>query len=120
MGLDPRTPGSHTEPEAGTQPLSHPGVPSSSFLIVSKKTNLYTKVEVVSIFSLLSVVCGKGKTIKHKRRAFLKKSLKSVALTEQPEQACLYPLSGILKETGLFIAPSYIKRSGVINNEAGK
>ena len=26
-GLDPRTPGSHPEPKAGTQPLSHPGVP---------------------------------------------------------------------------------------------
>ena len=26
-GLNPRTPGSHPEPKAGTQPLSHPGVP---------------------------------------------------------------------------------------------
>ena len=26
-GLDPRTPGSHTEPKADTQPLRHPGVP---------------------------------------------------------------------------------------------
>ena len=26
-GLDPRTPGSHPESKADTQPLSHPGVP---------------------------------------------------------------------------------------------
>ena len=26
-GLDPRTPGSHPEPKADAQPLSHPGVP---------------------------------------------------------------------------------------------
>ena len=25
VGLDPRTPGSHPGPKAGTQPLSHPG-----------------------------------------------------------------------------------------------
>ena len=27
VGLDPRTPGSHPEPKAGTKPLSHPGNP---------------------------------------------------------------------------------------------
>ena len=27
MGLDPRTPGSHPEPKADAQPLSHPGIP---------------------------------------------------------------------------------------------
>ena len=27
MGLDPETPGSHPEPKADVQPLSHPGVP---------------------------------------------------------------------------------------------
>ena len=27
VGLDPRTPGSHPGLKAGTQPLSHPGVP---------------------------------------------------------------------------------------------
>ena len=27
VGLDPRTSGSHPEPKADTQPLSHPGVP---------------------------------------------------------------------------------------------
>ena len=27
VGLDPRTPGSHPEPKAGAQALSHPGVP---------------------------------------------------------------------------------------------
>ena len=26
-GLDPRTPGSHPEPKAAVQPLSHPGAP---------------------------------------------------------------------------------------------
>ena len=29
--LDPRTPGSHAEPKADAQPLSHPGVPKASF-----------------------------------------------------------------------------------------
>ena len=28
VGLNPRTPGSHPGPKAGTQPLSHPGIPS--------------------------------------------------------------------------------------------
>ena len=27
MGLDPRTPGSRSEPKADAQPLTHPGVP---------------------------------------------------------------------------------------------
>ena len=27
MGFDPGNPGSHPEPKADTQPLSHPGVP---------------------------------------------------------------------------------------------
>ena len=31
-GLDPRTPGSRTEPKAGTPPLSHPGVPDAGIL----------------------------------------------------------------------------------------
>ena len=31
-GLDPRTPGSHPEPKADAQPLSHPGVPNILFL----------------------------------------------------------------------------------------
>ena len=31
VGLDPRTPGSHPEPKADTQPLSHPGVPGFYF-----------------------------------------------------------------------------------------
>ena len=29
VGLDPRTLGSHPEPEADTQSLSHPGVPTN-------------------------------------------------------------------------------------------
>ena len=32
VGLDPRTPGSHPEPKADAQPLSHPGVPKIKFL----------------------------------------------------------------------------------------
>ena len=28
VGLDPRTPGSHPGPKAGTKPLSHPGIPT--------------------------------------------------------------------------------------------
>ena len=32
VGLDPGTPGSHPGPKAGTQPLSHPGIPICSFL----------------------------------------------------------------------------------------
>ena len=28
VGLDPRTPGSHLEPKADGQPLSHPGAPA--------------------------------------------------------------------------------------------
>lgn len=31
-GLDPRTPGSHPEPKADVQPLSHPGAPPFHFL----------------------------------------------------------------------------------------
>ena len=32
MGLDPRTLGSHPEPKADSQPLSHPGAPVSEVL----------------------------------------------------------------------------------------
>ena len=32
MGLDPRIPGSHSEPKADVQPLSHPGVPIQSLI----------------------------------------------------------------------------------------
>ena len=31
-GLDPGTPGSHPEPKADAQPLSHPGVPEHTVL----------------------------------------------------------------------------------------
>ena len=31
-GLDSGTPGSHPEPKAGAQPLSHPGIPLRTFL----------------------------------------------------------------------------------------
>ena len=32
VGLDPRTPGSHPEPKAEAQPLSHPGVSNKNNL----------------------------------------------------------------------------------------
>ena len=32
MGLDPRTPGSHPGPKAGTKPLSYLGIPGPLFL----------------------------------------------------------------------------------------
>ena len=35
VGLDPRTPGSHPRPKAGTKPLSHPGIPSLSSISLS-------------------------------------------------------------------------------------
>ena len=47
VGLDPRTPGSHLEPKADAQPLSHPGVPS--LLILSNFSPLH------DIFFLLRV-----------------------------------------------------------------
>ena len=36
-GLDPRTPGSHPEPNADVKPLSHPGVPSLLIKIFMQK-----------------------------------------------------------------------------------
>ena len=33
MGLDPRTQGSHPEPKAGTQLLSHPAIPLKAFYL---------------------------------------------------------------------------------------
>ena len=33
VGLDPRTPGSHPEPKADGQPLSHPGAPRLASLL---------------------------------------------------------------------------------------
>ena len=34
MGLDPRSPGSYLGPKAGTQPLSHPGIPFLFFKVL--------------------------------------------------------------------------------------
>ena len=34
LGLDPRTPGSHSESKADAQPLSHPGVPEIQLLLM--------------------------------------------------------------------------------------
>ena len=45
MGLDPRTLGSHPEPKAGTQPLSHPGVPN----FVNFKVGNYFQIIKVSL-----------------------------------------------------------------------
>ena len=36
MGLDPRTPGSHTRLQAGAQPLSHRGCPTAALFIMAK------------------------------------------------------------------------------------
>ena len=49
-GLDPRTLGSHPEPKADAQPLSHPGVPIHRFrclfgLLILKRDNLELRVE---------------------------------------------------------------------------
>ena len=44
MGLNPGTPGSHPEPQADAQPLSHPGVPLATFLKspnYEKKSQIY-------------------------------------------------------------------------------
>ena len=38
VGLDPETPGLCPKPKADTQPLSHPGIPSSFFLYLSLHT----------------------------------------------------------------------------------
>ena len=35
VGLDPGTLGSHPEPKADAQPLSHPGAPSSEILMLT-------------------------------------------------------------------------------------
>ena len=43
VGLDPETAGSHPEPKAGAQPLSHPGVPQIiSTLIPWKETVIWS------------------------------------------------------------------------------
>ena len=41
MGLDPGTPGSHPEPKADTQPLSHPRIPVLS--LIDKTDNIQIK-----------------------------------------------------------------------------
>ena len=41
MGLDPGTPGSHPEPKADAQSLSHPGVPIVYFTIDFTVFELY-------------------------------------------------------------------------------
>ena len=49
MELDPGTAGSHPEPKADSQPLSHPGVPTSMSLLIyqawhfiQEKINIYS------------------------------------------------------------------------------
>ena len=49
--LDPRTLGSHAEPKADTQPLSHPGAPFLSFLIETlNRTSIIAKGALSNIF----------------------------------------------------------------------
>ena len=46
MGLDPETPGSHPEPKADAQLLSHRGIPGNNFLNRIQKTPLIRKILV--------------------------------------------------------------------------
>ena len=50
MGLDPGTPGSRPGLKADAQPLSHPGVPLSSF-----NAGLQTNIFIVSILILVNL-----------------------------------------------------------------
>ena len=51
MGLDPRTPGSHPGPKAGSKPLSHPGIPlHAKHLMRIISFNLLTTSEVDTVF----------------------------------------------------------------------
>ena len=49
IGLDPRSPGSHPGPKAGTKPLSHPGVPR--LRILNRAT------PSISIKSFITALC---------------------------------------------------------------
>ena len=50
--LDPRTPGSHPEPKADAQPLSHPGVPICSILLWQpKQVNVIFTDDLISLCS---------------------------------------------------------------------
>ena len=44
MGLDPGTPGSHPEPKADAQGLSHPGVPISTKILKKILANHFLAV----------------------------------------------------------------------------
>ena len=63
LGLDPGTPGSHPEPKADAQPLSHPGVPIRLFLkctifisnIYKVPSSLDIIQEVISLYWSLTV-----------------------------------------------------------------
>ena len=41
VGLDPWTPGSRPEPKAAAKPLSHPGVPNNTILIIFFASQIY-------------------------------------------------------------------------------
>ena len=53
VGLSPGTPGSHPEPKADAQPLSHPGIPTVQFLL-TLVVRLTLSLENVYIFSRTS------------------------------------------------------------------
>ena len=55
MGLDPRTLGSCPEPKAGTQLLSHPGVPGRWILMLCKVVSCYCLYFDVQNFPNLAV-----------------------------------------------------------------
>ena len=46
VGLNPGTPGSHPEPKAGTQPLSHSGVPSSAIDNAAVNAKLHVSLQI--------------------------------------------------------------------------
>ena len=45
VGLDPRTAGSHPEPKADAQPLSHPDVPKSTVILGCTNRSIKTRPE---------------------------------------------------------------------------
>ena len=54
VGLHPGTPGSHSEPKADAQPLSHPGVPRNTFRSSTNHHRLHTVGQNLATGSQLS------------------------------------------------------------------
>ena len=49
--LDPRTPGSHPEPKADAQPLSHPGAPETGFENIFSRSVSCPSLQLVLVSS---------------------------------------------------------------------